>query len=61
MTGPVLPPEIILSNEVIIHNSEEKAVNAFISLINECPKIWKDTGFAELPKENWMKIPLKTD
>lgn len=65
-TGAPLPPkppahvpsEAILSNGITIHRSSDEAVEAFSKLISEYSNIWKDTGYANLPEEHWMKIPL---
>ena len=53
--------EVVMPNGVTIHNSGQEAINAFSKLVNEYPKIWEDTGSAELPEENWTTIPLKSD
>lgn len=58
---PAPSPEVIMPNGVTIHNSSKEAVDAFSKLVNEFPTIWHDTGFATLPEENWMKIPLRSD
>ena len=54
-------PEVILPSGVTIHDSGSEAIDAFSKIVNEFPTIWKDTGFAELPEENWMRIPLRSD
>ena len=52
-------PELVLPNGVTIHRSD--AADSFAKIVEEFPAIWHDTGFADLPEENWMRIPLKSD
>ena len=51
--------ELVLPNGVTIHRSD--AADSFAKIVEEFPAIWHDTGFADLPEENWMRIPLKSD
>lgn len=56
----VLPmAETILPNGVTVHQSSAEAVKTFTDIVNDYPKLWTDQGFADLPEDNWMKIPLK--
>ena len=59
--APTPTAEVVMPNGVTIHDSGKKAVDAFAELVEEFPSIWEDNGFATLPEENWMKIPLKSD
>lgn len=52
-------PEIVMPNGVTIYQSE--ATDSFTKIVNDYPALWQDTGFADLPEDNWMKIPLKSD
>lgn len=52
--------EVKLSNGVTIHNSGKNTVQELTAVVEKFPQIWKDSGFAELSEENWMRIPLKT-
>ena len=54
-------PEIVLFNGITIHDSGTEAIEAFTKIIDEYASIWTDQGFAELLKENWMRISLKSD
>lgn len=56
-----LSSECVLPNGVTIHNSGAKAVQAFTQIVEEYSTIWTDQGFAKLPEEHWMRIPLKAD
>ena len=62
-TPATLPPnstsEAILPNGVTIYRSE--ATDTFTKIVEDFPALWHDTGFAKLPEEKWMRIPLKTD
>lgn len=53
--------ERVLPNGITIHDSGTEAVEAFTKIVDEYASIWTDQGFAELPEENWMRIPLKSD
>lgn len=53
--------ETKLPNGVTIHNSDNSAVSVLTALVNEFPEIWKDSGFAKLPEDHWMQIPLQSD
>lgn len=44
--------ETILTNEVTVYNSSPANVDTFSQIVQEYPTLWKDTGFADLPKEN---------
>ena len=63
---PAAPPEIavtptaadvVLPSGVTVYegNPEIKAV------ANDFPKLWQEGGFAKLPEEEWMRIPLRSD
>lgn len=54
-----LSPDIVMPNGVTIHQSA--GAQTFASIVEEFPALWTDAGFAELPEENWMRIPLKSD
>ena len=54
-------PTVVMPNGITIHNSGKDAIDAFAKVLDEYPKIWEDQGFAKLPEENWMTIPLKSD
>ena len=53
--------DIILSNDVTIHNSSVNAMNAFFKLVWKHSTLWISHEFAELSEENWMRIPLKSN
>ena len=53
------PADLVLPNGVTIYPSA--GAEAFSSLVAEFPALWRDSGFADLPKEDWMRIPLKSD
>ena len=53
--------EIVLPIGVKIYDSGMEAVNAFTKIVDEYTTMWTDQGFAALPEEHWMRIPLKSD
>ena len=53
--------EHIHSNDVIIHNSFDEAVKAFVNIVDQYVKLWIDQDFAKLSMKNWMRISLKAD
>ena len=53
--------EIVLLNDVTIHNSDEKAIRSLRQTIEIYLKLWQDTDFAIMKKANWMRISLKSD
>ena len=53
--------DVVLPNGVTIYQSSEQAVDHLSCLVTEYDSIWHDKGFAKLPVENWMQIPLKSD
>ena len=44
---------------VAIHQSS--GAESLAAIVEEFPALWTDAGFAELPEDNWMRIPLKSD
>lgn len=56
-----LVAEVVILNEMTIHESKKDAIDIFFKLIKEYPKVWVNTGFANFPKDNQMKILLKLD
>ena len=53
--------DVILPNGVIVYYSLKQTVAQVFQLVVEYKFIWHDEGFAKLPKENWIKIPLKSN
>ena len=53
--------DMVLPNGVTVYHSSKQAVAQLSQLVVEYESIWHDEGFAKLPEENWMKIPLKSD
>ncbi len=53
--------ETVLPNGITICNSSLRNVDTFSQIVKDYPTLWQDTGFANLPEENWMRIPLKSD
>ena len=53
--------KIVLENDVIIHRFSKNAVKTFTALMSQYSDLWKDTDFAELSQQNWMRISLKSD
>lgn len=49
--------DFVMPNGVTVHNdcAEIKSV------ADEFPSLWQEGGFADLPQEEWMRIPLKSD
>ncbi len=53
--------DVVLSNGITIHDSTPQAVTAFSDLVDQYPDLWKSEGFAKLPEDQWMHIPLRSD
>lgn len=52
--------EIKLQNGVTVYG-DEIARKSLGSLVEEFPTLWIDEGFVDIPQEEWMKLPLKSD
>ena len=55
----VVPTEAdsVMPNGVTVYQGNEKIQN----VVNQFPSLWEEGGFAEVPQEDWMRIPLKAD
>ena len=53
--------DVLMTNEIIAHNSFKKAIETFSQLINEYSKLWTNQEFVNLSGKNWMKLSLKSD
>ena len=53
--------KVILNNDITIHRFSDVVVQIFIDIVEKYFDLWKKTDFADLSKENWMKIFLKID
>ena len=56
-----LTTNIVLFNDITIHDSSHNASQRLCKLIEEYSSLWTDQEFANLSKNNWMKLSLKTD
>jgi transposase InsO family protein len=56
-------PELVLPNGVTIYGTPESdTVRKLSAVVDAFPDLWKDSGtFVDLPQDEWMKIPLRTD
>ena len=56
-------PETVLPIGVTMYGAQgNEAVEKLTQVVNEFPEVWKDTGtFVDIPQEEWMKIPLRSD
>jgi hypothetical protein len=52
--------EAVLPNRATVYR-DETTVQAFSSLLDEFSDLFKDSGFVNLPKEQWMRIPPHSD
>ena len=52
--------EVILHNGVIVYGDAGE-VEQLEVLVNEFPTLWVDTGFVDIPQDDWMKIQLRDD
>jgi hypothetical protein len=52
---------IVLSNDVIIHNFTSQTISVFFDLINQYLNLWKSERFVKLSKDQWMRISLRSD
>ena len=53
--------KIIFSNDITIHRFNDVVIQIFIDIVKKYSDLWKKTNFADLSKENWMKISFKID
>lgn len=64
--SPILPTtgltnmETRLSNGSMAYGNDE-ARSAYARLVQDFPSLWQDNGFIDIPKDEWMRIPLKSD
>lgn len=40
---------------------EDGAIQEYAKLVDSFPTLWKDEGFIDVPKQDWMRIPLRDD
>jgi hypothetical protein len=52
---------VVLSNDVIVHDFTSQTISAFFDLINQYLNLWKSEEFVKLSKDQWMRISLKSD
>ena len=52
--------ETQLPNGMMVYG-DEHATKAFSDLVDEFPTLWKDEGSVDVPMDEWMKIPLRSD
>ena len=53
--------KIIFNNDITIHRFSDVVVQTFTDIVEEYFDLWKKTDFADLSKENWMRIFFKID
>ena len=56
-----LTTDIVLSNDITVHDSSHNAFQQLCKLIEKYSSLWTDQEFANLSKNNWMRLSLKTD
>ena len=52
--------EAKLPNGVMVYGSSDER-QQLGTLVDEFPSLWQDTGFVDVPEEDWMKIELRND
>ena len=57
---PDSPREEKLPSGVTVYGNDA-AREALSGLVEEFPTLWTDDGFVQVPEEEWMKLPLKSD
>jgi len=62
-TTPSPTPEIVLPNGIMIYGTpDSETVHKLSGVMESFPELWEDSGqFVNLPQDEWMKIPLRTD
>ncbi len=65
-TGQVPPPNIAVTTspeDVVLPNGVTTYGNVpeLAQVVDEFPTVWKEEGFADLPEQEWMRIPLRSD
>ena len=56
-----LTTNIVFFNDIIVHDSSHNVSQRLCKLIEKYSSLWTDQKFANLSKNNWMKLSLKTD
>ena len=56
-----LTTNIVLFNDITVHDSSHNASQRLCKLIEKYSSLWTNQEFANLSKNNWMKLSLKTD
>ena len=51
------PSDLVLPSGVTIH----AGTPSIAAVAEEFPKIWEEGGFADVPQQDWMRIPLRSD
>jgi len=51
-------PEIVTKEGVHIYAANPALAQQFVEVVNEFPLLWTDKGLIDIPKDEWMKIPL---
>ena len=49
--------DVVLPSGITVYEGNP----AIQAVAEEFPKLWQEGGFADIPKEEWMRIPLKSD
>ena len=53
---------VVLSNDITIHNSSEgNVIQKFSNLIEKYSSLWTNQKFANLSKDNWMRLSLRSN
>ena len=52
---------VVLSNDITVHNSSKRNIQKFSKLIEKYSSLWTDQRFTNLSKNNWMKLSLKSN
>ena len=54
------PAETLLPNGVTMHGpAQGPATVRLAEVVTAYPKLWEDSGFVDIPQDQWMRIPLK--
>ena len=51
------PTDIVIANGVTIYGN----AGSLQSVVDRFPTLWEEGGFAKIPEEDWMRIPLRAD
>ena len=57
VTVEASPQDVVLPNGVTVY----QGIPQLVEVVKEFPTVWQEGGFADVPENEWMRIPLRSD